>query len=395
MEILNEIEILKNLVSFDTSSEQAKNYSEISNYIKNEAEKIGLDVKIIDCKKEGFEPKDGKSRPNILLTKNVGAKKTLLILTHYDIVPAEKEGWNTDPFELTEREDKLYGRGTDDDKGPIAAVLSALSRVEKPKINLKFLIACDEEIISKYGLEYVSSNHADLIKADIAWNFDSNTEMIYLGGSGLIQGKIKVIGKGGHAGHMCPTDNPVPKLAYLITELEKYKKMREKKKSKTNAPPTCGNKKIWGRFSTTTLNGSQSLNSIPDTAEVGFDLRLLPEEKGETAKKELIEFLSKVSKKKDITFELDEIEICEGYLSIKTPLTKKFKKIAEKTVKRKLKYGGGLGAGDGTHIHKLGIPIIEFGPSDPDSICHEPNEFIRKKTLETMVRLVENILKEL
>lgn len=54
-------------------------------------------------------------------------KKTVLIYGHLDVQPALKEdGWATEPFDLIEKDDKLYGRGSTDDKGPVLCWLHAL-----------------------------------------------------------------------------------------------------------------------------------------------------------------------------------------------------------------------------------------------------------------------------
>lgn len=55
------------------------------------------------------------------------AKKTVCIYGHLDVQPALKEdGWNTDPFVLTEVDGKLYGRGSTDDKGPVLCWIHAI-----------------------------------------------------------------------------------------------------------------------------------------------------------------------------------------------------------------------------------------------------------------------------
>ena len=64
----------------------------------------------------GVEPVDF---PPIILGRlgTDPAKKTLLIYGHLDVQPAKKEdGWDTEPFVLTEKDGKLYGRGSTDDK---------------------------------------------------------------------------------------------------------------------------------------------------------------------------------------------------------------------------------------------------------------------------------------
>lgn len=71
------------------------------------------------------------------------------ILAHLDVVPVSKDGWDTDPFELTEKNGVLFGRGTIDDKGPAVAALWALYAVKELGIPLKkgvrMIFGTDEE----------------------------------------------------------------------------------------------------------------------------------------------------------------------------------------------------------------------------------------------------------
>lgn len=54
-------------------------------------------------------------------------KKTILIYGHLDVQPAHlDDGWDSEPFVLTERNGKLYGRGSSDDKGPVLCWLHAI-----------------------------------------------------------------------------------------------------------------------------------------------------------------------------------------------------------------------------------------------------------------------------
>ncbi|KAF8452392.1 hypothetical protein L210DRAFT_3383623 [Boletus edulis BED1] len=84
-------------------------------------------------------------------------KRTVLIYGHYDVQPAlQSDGWATDPFTLVEKDEKLYGRGSTDDKGPIMGWLNVLEahqaqRLELP-VNLRFCFEGMEETGSE-GLE--------------------------------------------------------------------------------------------------------------------------------------------------------------------------------------------------------------------------------------------------
>lgn len=77
-------------------------------------------------------------------------KKTVCIYGHLDVQPALKEdGWNTDPFVLTEKNGKLYGRGSSDDKGPVLCWIHSLEAYnaigEAIPVNLKFIFEGMEE----------------------------------------------------------------------------------------------------------------------------------------------------------------------------------------------------------------------------------------------------------
>lgn len=71
------------------------------------------------------------------------------ILAHLDVVPVSFEGWDTNPFELTEKDSVLFGRGTIDDKGPAVAALWAVYAVKELKVPLKngvrLIFGTDEE----------------------------------------------------------------------------------------------------------------------------------------------------------------------------------------------------------------------------------------------------------
>ena len=98
---------------------------------------------------------DGNELPPILLaefkaTENSDSKKTVCCYAHLDVQPAALEdGWDSDPFVLTERDDKLYGRGATDDKGPALSwlwVIQAHRKLgEDLPVNVKLMFEGMEE----------------------------------------------------------------------------------------------------------------------------------------------------------------------------------------------------------------------------------------------------------
>jgi len=111
--------------------------------------------------------------PPILFGTLATAKpaKTLLIYGHLDVQPASiEDGWHTEPFKLIEKDGKLFGRGSTDDKGPVIAWLNAIeifqqNGVDIP-VNLKFVFEGMEESGSE-GLEEILERRRDDFLADV------------------------------------------------------------------------------------------------------------------------------------------------------------------------------------------------------------------------------------
>ena len=108
---------------------------------------------------------DGVTRPlpPVILGKlgEDPKKKTLLIYGHMDVQPALKtDGWDTDPFVLTEKDGKMFGRGSTDDKGPVLGWVNVIECYQKTNteipINIKFCLEGMEESGS-VGLEGLGS----------------------------------------------------------------------------------------------------------------------------------------------------------------------------------------------------------------------------------------------
>ncbi|XP_005092269.1 cytosolic non-specific dipeptidase isoform X1 [Aplysia californica] len=137
-------------------------------------EKLGGSVEYADLGEQTLHDGTQIPLPPVLLGK-LGSdpkKKTLLVYGHLDVQPAEKsDGWDTEPFKLTEVDGKLYGRGSTDDKGPVLGWLNCIEALQElgmfVPVNLKFVFEGMEESGS-VGLD-------DLIekrKADFLQNVD-------------------------------------------------------------------------------------------------------------------------------------------------------------------------------------------------------------------------------
>jgi acetylornithine deacetylase/succinyl-diaminopimelate desuccinylase-like protein len=100
----------------------------------------------------------------------------VLLYAHHDVQPiGRREDWDSEPFEPTERGDRLYGRGAADDKAGIAAHLAAIrAHGGTPPVGVTVFVEGEDEVGSP-TLEAFLAEHKDLLAADVIVIADSTT----------------------------------------------------------------------------------------------------------------------------------------------------------------------------------------------------------------------------
>jgi succinyl-diaminopimelate desuccinylase len=379
-EIDYELSILKELVAIDTDVTKKTGYSKCASLISKRMSELGLKVEILD---PVDKIRDGKPRPNVIGTLDVGAKETIGLVTHYDVVPLG-DNWTKDPFNLTVDGDKAYGRGAADDKSAVATCLGAIKLVrDTARFNIELIASPEEEIGGKWGIGYIMGEVG--LKFDFGVVVDSMPNMISIGASGIIQGEIRVFGKQGHAGYPHRADNPIPKLSRLIIAFDEFARMRERKLSIVNAPPDSPKKKVWGRISFTMMGGGVKENIIPGEAWTRFDMRLLPDEDPSQASSEMLAFFNKAREELRINAKLSFGNFSGGYLTNPSePFIRRFAVATASVFGSSLPIAASLGGDDGKFIADKNIPVISYGAIAEDSNFHGVDEFVYLKDLQNV-----------
>jgi succinyl-diaminopimelate desuccinylase len=383
-----EIDLLSKLVEINTDSTSKRGYSEAASIIVEEAKNNSLDWEIVDGEKGA---KDGLSRPNVIVTLDSSSDVTLLLESHFDVVPPGAN-WTVPSFKLTVKDGKAYGRGTADNKSGIAAVMGALRQLRKEKldINLKLVAGVDEEVGGRYGVDYVLSDWG--LKGDAALVVDAGPESLFLGASGIIWGKITVKGRQGHAGYPFKTKNAINEAVKILAEFDGYRELVEKKESTLHAPPEAPRKYVWGRYSVTMIKAGEKENVVPGTCEFRFDRRLLPEESVGEAERELKDFFQKAVGKTGIEASLELVNRQQGY---HTPEDLVFvQTVADsimKTTGKILPFAGELGGNDGSFFAKNGISVVCYGTIRPDTHYHGVDEFVYLQDMKNTRDLIINL----
>ena len=124
-------------------------------FLTSELESLGAEVQ---QRPLGKQPgKEHLDLPPVIIARygNDKSKRTILVYGHYDVQPALMEdGWATKPFELTiDDQNRMYGRGSTDDKGPVLGWLNAIEAHQKAKVDFPVNLLCCFEGMEEYGSE--------------------------------------------------------------------------------------------------------------------------------------------------------------------------------------------------------------------------------------------------
>lgn len=156
--------------------------------------------------------------------------KTVLVYAHYDVMPAEPlELWDNEPFKPEVRDERIWARGADDDKGQSFIQVKAFEYLLKNgllKTNVKFIFEGEEEIGSP-SLESFCQEHKDLLKADVILVSDTSMlgadlPSLTTGLRGLAYWEIEVTGPNRdlHSGHFGGAiANPINVLCQIISKV--------------------------------------------------------------------------------------------------------------------------------------------------------------------------------
>jgi len=339
----------------------------------------------LDFKAERLDFNDTQ---NIWLKRGT-AKPLFVFLGHTDVVPTGPlEKWLSPPFKPTIRDGKLYGRGTADMKGGIAAFITAVERfiAKHPdhQGSIAIMLTSDEEGIATNGVVKVvevleqRNEKIDWCLVGEPSSDKKIGDVIRVGRRGSLCAKLTINGIQGHVAYPELANNPIHSFAPALKEL-------------TDEVWDNGNQ----FFPPTSLqvsnihSGTGAENIIPGTVEVQFNLRFCTELNQEIIQQRTHAILDKHGFDYDIIWRLSG----NPFLTEKGALIDAAH-VAIKTVTgfETIDDTGG-GTSDGRFIAPTGAQVIELGPLN-ESI-HKVNENVGVEDLEILSAIYEQILIEL
>jgi acetylornithine deacetylase/succinyl-diaminopimelate desuccinylase-like protein len=276
--------------------------------------------------------------------RGAGGGASLALLSHTDVVLADPAEWDAEPFGGDLRDGEVWGRGALDMKGQVAASAVALATLARegwrPRGDLIFVAAADEEVGEDFGLQWLAREHADAVRADYSIN-EGAGDRVELAGKVLYlcataekmsaPFRLRVHGRSGHASMPSIADNALVKAARHVERLGAFEveprlgpeteallatlldghvpTAREALELARAAHPLAGEllEPLLGMtVAPTMIRASEKRNVIPALCEVTVDCRLLPGQTPEEAEAALVAWLG------DDDYELQNYERVGG-----------------------------------------------------------------------------------
>lgn len=435
----NFLKDLSNFIEIKSVAGKYKEIKKITRLIIQRLKKIGFKVKI-----------DLLKNSNPFIVAEIGSsKKSILIYDHYDVVPADyDEGWKYNPFNLTIKNEFLYGRGLADNKGHLILRLQAIETIinhlKKVPVKIKWVIEGEEEIGSPHIKDF-SKKYQDFLKENDLCLWESgdvdeeDNPHMFLGMKGISYLLLSCeIGKNDlHSGFASLVDSPVWQLIHalktirddkgniLVPEILKMIQPPDKfhlnliKKYPLNKDKllqqlgrdyflkneTAKEKILLNHFFGVTCNicgifaGSIKKEEIktvlPNKAFAKIDFRLIEKIDCKKIKNIIYQHLKK-NGYQNINIE-ELITEPVAITDYKNRYFKKAIKIIEKSYNKKVVISPyAKGSGPMYYIaSKFNVPCIQLGAQNPGSNIHGPNENIKLKdyfkALQATIDLIMNL----
>ena len=271
---------LERLIAVDTSFPPGGGYGAFADLAEDLVRPLGFECRRVLVPRELWDPGDGSvagERVNLIAARRSG-RPVCSIYFHVDAVPPG-DGWTRPPFELTVEGRTLYGRGTADMKGTVAAALAAFRAADRAGLALAFdpvLLFCTDEEGGLYpGVRYLAEQ--GLIEGHVLCLNGGAAPRIWAGCFGSLDLRIELEGRAAHSGDGTGV-NAIEEAIPVLNALAALKARVETCVSALPAPPHFEGRPLTARLNVTAARGGDKGSSLPGRFTLLVNRRYAPEE---------------------------------------------------------------------------------------------------------------------
>jgi succinyl-diaminopimelate desuccinylase len=345
-------------------------------------------------------------RPNVIVRWSAGpGPRCLMFEGHTDVVtPGDLSRWRVDPFGAEIENGRMYGRGTNDTKGNLAAMLVAMAALKASGAPLAGSVIggvlCDEEGMMTGVRDFIDRGHADGVTAAVIC--EPQDGLVCIAQKGALRARYTVSGCMSHGAMPLSGVNPAPAVARLIDGLAA---LEAEAVAAVGEDPLLG----WPSFTPTVIQapaqGPAQLNVMPGEAEMLVDVRTTPDQDHDAIRTALSSLARRTADRinehyRDYDRRLGmhrrgELAVTVRFLSDRPctrtdegdPLVASAVWASRRISGRTPEFAGVPGATDGTFLWALkDIPIVTMGAGDRQ-VPHQVDEWVDLDQLVDTARI--------
>ncbi|UQY36065.1 acetylornithine deacetylase [Pseudomonas fulva] len=371
--------LLERLIGFATVSRDSN--LELIDFIREYLAGFGVDSEL-------FHNAEG-TKANLFATIGPQDRGGVVLSGHTDVVPVDGQAWTVEPFQLSERDGRLYGRGTADMKGFIACVLAAVpSLVQRPlQVPVHLAFSYDEEVGCLGVRSMLAELEKRLHKPTLCLIGEPTELKPVLGHKGKLAMRCEVHGAACHSAYAPYGVNAIEYAARLIGHLGDI--------GARLAQPEHHDPRFDPPFSTVQtglVKGGRALNIVPAECEFDFEVRALPgfdaqsvaDELQRYAAEQLLPKMQAVSATSDI-----HLHPLSAYPGLATPPDSEAARLLARLCGSN-DFGTVAFGTEGGLFDGAGIPTVVCGPGSMDQ-GHKPDEFVSLEQLQGCDALLQRL----
>ena len=358
---LSDRELLERLIAFDTTS--ANSNLELAQFVADYVDRPDVRVE------RNVSPDRNKTN----LVVRIGppgndAREGLTLSGHMDVVPAGARGWSSDPFTLTERDERLYARGSADMKGFLALAVNQLVEAEARDLSapLALLFTYDEEVGTLGSKHFVETwDSVEPLPRRTIVGEPTSLDSIRLH-KGHVKFRLTFQGLSAHSGYPHLGKNALEPAAHAVLALTRLgETLRAERPEHSDRFPAVP----FVALNVAKLAGGVAINVVPETSVLDFGLRHLPGMTAEELETRIRGVLEPVLDGADYVLE----QLGESPPMMAPPGSEFHGTLVELTGCHEAE--GASFATDAGWLQTLGFECLLFGPGSIQ-VAHKPDEFL-------------------
>ena len=255
-------EILAKLVAFDTTS--VKTNIPCIDYIKGYLAQHGIESHLV--------PTPDGEKASLFATIGEAGKSGIGLSGHTDVVPVTGQSWASDPFRLTERDGKLYGRGTCDMKGYLACVLAQVPELKARRLStpIHIVFSYDEEVGCTGVRPMIAELGKRLARPRLVFVGEPTTMTVVDAHKGATRYRTTLTGREAHSSMAHIGVNAIHYAGLLIGELTRLEQELREGTQNPRFTPSYTTLQIG------LIEGGRAQNIVPRHCSFSWEIRALP-----------------------------------------------------------------------------------------------------------------------